>query len=208
MPEERKRSLEIALKCDSVGSLEAVVSGITSIQDLAVGIKIIHSGIGSINKSDLLMANTGSRLIVGFNVDLLPKIQQLSKEQGIEIRLYDIIYRITEDVEKALKGMLTPEEKENVIGQAEVRAVFKIPKIGEIAGCRVIEGEIRRNAFVRVIREDEVLIDGEVSSLKHEKDDVREVRAGFECGIGVKDFEDFEEGDILECYVREIVEME
>jgi translation initiation factor IF-2 len=202
----------LIIKADVQGSLEPIISSLKEIsasdEEGQIKVNILHHGTGNIGENDVTLAVASQAIVMGFNVTADEAARKTAKREGVSIRLYDIIYRITEDVEKALKGMLTPEEKENVIGQAEVRAVFKIPKIGEIAGCRVIEGEIRRNAFVRVIREDEVLIDGEVSSLKHEKDDVREVRAGFECGIGVKDFGDFEEGDILECYVREIVEME
>jgi len=210
--EGKARELRLIVKADVQGSLEPIISSLKEIsasdEEGQIKVNILHHGTGNIGENDVTLAVASQAIVMGFNVTADEAARKTAKREGVSIRLYDIIYRITEDVEKALKGMLTPEEKENVIGQAEVRAVFKIPKIGEIAGCRVIEGEIRRNAFVRVIREDEVLIDGEVSSLKHEKDDVREVRAGFECGIGVKDFGDFEEGDILECYVREIVEME
>ncbi|TES91332.1 MAG: translation initiation factor IF-2 [Anaerolineales bacterium] len=210
--EGKARELRLIIKADVQGSLEPIISSLKEIsasdEEGQIKVNILHHGTGNIGENDVTLAVASQAIVMGFNVTADEAARKTAKREGVSIRLYDIIYRITEDVEKALKGMLTPEEKENVIGQAEVRAVFKIPKIGEIAGCRVIEGEIRRNAFVRVIREDEVLIDGEVSSLKHEKDDVREVRAGFECGIGVKDFGDFEEGDILECYVREIVEME
>ena len=210
--EGKARELRLIIKADVQGSLEPIISSLKGIsatdEEGQIKVNILHHGTGNIGENDVTLAVASQAIVMGFNVTADEAARKTAEREGVSIRLYDIIYRITEDVEKALKGMLTPEEKENVIGQAEVRAVFKIPKIGEIAGCRVIEGEIRRNAFVRVIREDEVLIDGEVSSLKHEKDDVREVRAGFECGIGVKDFEDFEEGDILECYVREIVEME
>lgn len=210
--EGKARELRLIIKADVQGSLEPIISSLKEIsasdEEGQIKVNILHHGTGNIGENDVTLAAASQAIVMGFNVTADEAAHKTAKREGVSIRLYDIIYRITEDVEKALKGMLTPEEKENVIGQAEVRAVFKIPKIGEIAGCRVIEGEIRRNAFVRVIREDEVLIDGEISSLKHEKDDVREVRAGFECGIGVKDFGDFEEGDILECYVREIVEME
>ena len=210
--EGKARELRLIIKADVQGSLEPIISSLKEIsasdEEGQIKVNILHHGTGNIGENDVTLAVASQAIVMGFNVTADEAARKTAKREGVSIRLYDIIYRITEDVEKALKGMLTPEEKENVIGQAEVRAVFKIPKIGEIAGCRVIEGEIRRNAFVRVIREDEVIIDGEVSSLKHEKDDVREVRAGFECGIGVKDFGDFEEGDILECYVREIVEME
>lgn len=210
--EGKARELRLIIKADVQGSLEPIISSLKEIsasdEEGQIKVNILHHGTGNIGENDVTLAVASQAIVMGFNVTADEAAHKTAKREGVSIRLYDIIYRITEDVEKALKGMLTPEEKENVIGQAEVRAVFKIPKIGEIAGCRVIEGEIRRNAFVRVIREDEVLFDGEISSLKHEKDDVREVRAGFECGIGVKDFGDFEEGDILECYVREIVEME
>ena len=210
--EGKARELRLIIKADVQGSLEPIISSLNEIsasdEEGQIKVNILHHGTGNIGENDVTLAVASQAIVMGFNVTADEAARKTAEREGVSIRLYEIIYRITEDVEKALKGMLTPEEKENVIGQAEVRAVFKIPKIGEIAGCRVIEGEIRRNAFVRVKREDEVLIDGEVSSLKHEKDDVREVRAGFECGIGVKDFGDFEEGDILECYVREIVEME
>ncbi len=210
--EGKARELRLIIKADVQGSLEPIISSLKEIsasdEEGQIKVNILHHGTGNIGENDVTLAVASQAIVLGFNVTADEAAHKTAEREGVSIRLYDIIYRITEDVEKALKGMLTPEERENVIGQAEVRAVFKIPKIGEIAGCRVIEGEIRRNAFVRVIREDEVLIDSEVNSLKHEKDDVREVRAGFECGIGVKDFGDFEEGDILECYVREIVEME
>ena len=121
------------------------------------------------------------------------------------MRQYDIIYRLTEDIEKALKGMLEPEEIETKLGQAEVRDIFRISKVGKIAGCRVIEGELRRNARIRVLRENEEIFDGELLSLKHHQDDVREVKSGFECGVAIKDFSNFEAGDVLESYTVELV---
>jgi translation initiation factor IF-2 len=145
---------------------------------------------------------------MGFNVKADNATLRMAEREGVSIRTYDIIYRLTEDVEKALKGMLVPEEKETVIGKAEVRAIFKISRLGKIAGCHVLEGEIRRNARIRVHRDKEELFDGEITSLKHEKDDVREVREGFECGISAKEFNDFKEGDIIEAYVRELVPIE
>ena len=151
MPGEKKRSLEIALKCDSVGSLEAVVSSITAMQDLAVGIHIIHSGIGSINQSDLLMANTGSRLIAGFNVDLMPKIQQLSKEQGIEIRLYDVIYKLTEDLKKTAESLIPRGVSEKITGNAIVIELFKSSRRGIILGCEVLKGTLALGKKFRVI---------------------------------------------------------
>jgi translation initiation factor IF-2 len=152
-----------------------------------------------------MLAATSDAIILGFNVTADQAAQRSAEAEGVDIREYEIIYRLIEDVEKAVQGMLEPEAKRVVLGRAEVRAVFNISKIGKIAGCRVVQGEIRRNASIAVIRDKEVVHEGPVSSLKHEKEDVREVREGFECGINVRGFEEFEEGDILECFVEEKV---
>ncbi len=143
--------------------------------------------------------------MIGFNVSADQAARMAAEAEGIDIRLYDIIYRLTEDVEKALKGMLEPEIRKVLLGRAHVQAVFKIPKAGKIAGCKVVEGELKRNAAMRVVRDGEVIHDSVITSLKHEKDDVKEVREGFECGVGLKNFNDFQTGDILECYVEETV---
>jgi len=210
--EGQARELRLVIKADVQGSLEPIISSLREIsatdEEGQIKVNILHSGTGNIGKNDITLAAASQAIVMGFNVTADEGARKTAEQEGVSIRLYDIIYRLTEDVEKALKGMLTPEEKEVVIGHAEVRAIFKIPKIGKIAGSRVSEGEIRRNGFIRVIRADETQFEGEISSLKHEKDDVREVRAGFECGIGVKGFTDFLEGDILECYVLEVVELE
>jgi len=153
----------------------------------------------------VMLANTSQAIVMGFNVSADTAASLYADREKIDIRFYDIIYRMTEDVEKALKGMLLPEEKEVTVGKAEVKAVFKVRKAGNIAGSRVTQGEIQRNAFIRVMRAGEVLHENSVSSLKHEKDNVNEVRKGFECGIGVKGFDAFQVGDILECYIQETV---
>jgi len=132
-----------------------------------------------------------------------PSARRLAEAEGVSIRLYDIIYRLTEDLEKALKGMLEPATREVVVGKASVLAVFTITKVGNVAGCRVTEGEIRRNGKVRVFRNGKQLFDGEIASLKIQKDDVREVRAGYECGIGIRNFNDIQPGDVIECYIIE-----
>ena len=141
--------------------------------------------------------------MIGFNSEPDNAARRLAETEGVSIRQYDIIYRLTEDIEKALKGMLEPEMVERVIGHAEVRAIFRISKIGNIAGCIVTDGELRRNAKVRVSRHGTALYSGEFAALKHHQDDVREVRQGFECGVSIKNFDDFEEGDTIECYVLE-----
>ena len=152
-----------------------------------------------------MLAVASKAIVIGFNVEADSAAQRLAETENVSIRNYDIIYRLVEDIEMALKGMLEPEIKETVIGHAEVRATFRISKIGKVAGCYVVDGELRRNAKVRVLRGDEVLYDGVVGSLKHIQDDVTEVRTGFECGITFKKFNEYEEGDIIESYIVEEV---
>jgi translation initiation factor IF-2 len=206
------RELRLIVKADVQGSLEPIIS---SLQDLSatddegkIKVTVVHSGAGNINESDVMLAGTSGAIVLGFNAKPDNAALNMAEKEKVSIRYYDIIYRLIEDVEKALKGMLQPEEKEVVLGKAEVRAIFKVKKLGSIAGCRVLDGEIKRNALVRVMRGKEELFTGEIGSLRHEKDDVNEVRKGFECGIGVKNFSDFKENDIIECYVIEFVTAE
>jgi len=199
------QELRLVIKADVQGSLEPISN---SLQELNVGdikVNVIHTGTGNINKNDVMLASASDGIVIGFCVTADEAASNAAEAEGVDIRIYDIIYRITEDVEKALKGMLEPEVHEVVLGHAEVRAVFRIPKLGRIAGCFVRDGELKRNGHMRVIRADEVIFDGVISSLKHEKDDAREIREGFECGVGLKGFDEFEEGDILECYTEETV---
>ena len=158
---------------------------------------------GNISENDVMLASASHAILLGFNVTTDQAARNLAEQEGVSIRLYEIIYRMIEDIEKALKGMLEPEIREIQVGQAQVRQVFKIHKVGSIAGCRVISGELRRNARIRVIRNGTMVFEGEVSSLKHEKDDVKEVRQGFECGVSLKGYNDIEEGDLLESYTIE-----
>ncbi len=203
------RELRLVVKADVQGSLEPIVSSLSNLsasdEQGQIGVNILLAGTGDINENDVMLAGTSKAIVLGFSVAADVAAQRMAEREGVSIRTYNIIYRLTEDVEKALKGMLAPEEKETVIGKAEVRTVFKISKVGNIAGCRVVSGELRRNARMRVIRKGESVFEGEVASLKHEKENVSEVRAGFECGVSLKGFNDFEEGDTLECFVRELV---
>jgi translation initiation factor IF-2 len=199
------RELRLIVKADVQGSLEPIVSSINELSKGEISINILHAETGNIGENDVMLASASKAIVIGFNVQADAAARRLAEKEGVSIRLYDIIYRLTEDLEKALKGMLEPEEKETVIGHAEVRQVFRISKVGNIAGCRVMEGEIRRNARIRVLRKGDTLYEGHIASLKHLQDDVREVRAGFECGIGLKGFNEFEIGDILECYTIEKV---
>lgn len=203
------REMRLIVKADVQGSLEPIISSLGEMsatdEEGQIRVNILHSGTGNISENDITLATASQAIVMGFNVQADEAARVTADREGVSIRFYNIIYRLTEDVEKALKGMLAPEEKITVIGKAEVRAVFKIPRIGKIAGCRVLEGEIRRNGLMRVLRNDTMIYEGDISSLRHEKDDVREVRAGFECGINIRGFDAFEEGDILECFIRELV---
>lgn len=199
------RELRLIVKADVQGSLEPIVSSLNDLGSGDISINILHAETGNIGKNDVMLAAASKAIVIGFNVEADTAAEQLADSEGVSIRLYNIIYRLTEDVEKALMGMLEPEMKEIIIGHAEIREIFKVSRIGKIAGCYVRDGEIRRNARMRVLRDQEELFDGEIASLKHIQDDVREVRAGFECGITLKNFEGFEVGDILEGYIIEQV---
>jgi translation initiation factor IF-2 len=202
------QELRLIIKADVQGSLEPIVS---SLKDLSAGdihVNILHAATGNISADDVMLAAASDTIIIGFNVEVDQGARRSAEAEGVDIRTYDVIYRLTEDIEKALKGMLEPVKRSVELGRAEVRAVFRIPKVGNIAGCLVTKGEIRRNAQIRVIRGGKVLHEGPISSLRHLKDDVREVREGFECGIGVRGFDEFETGDRLDCFAVEVVAAE
>lgn len=199
------QELNLVVKADVQGSLEPIVNSLNDLKVEDITVNVLYSATGNVGKNDVMLASASGAIIIGFNVDADDAAQNLAETEGVDIRIYDVIYRITEDVEKALKGMLEPEIHRVEIGRAQVLQVFRIPKLGNIAGCRVIQGEIRRNALIHVQRAGEVIFEGSVTSLRHEKDDVREVREGFECGIGVKGFVEFEEGDILVASIEETV---
>jgi translation initiation factor IF-2 len=195
----------LIVKADVQGSLEPITNSLNDLNKGDIKINVLYSETGNITENDVMLAAASRAIIVGFNVQADTAARRLAEVEGVSIRQYNIIYRLIEDIEKALKGMLAPEFKEVIIGRAEVMAVFRISKVGNIAGCKVREGEIHRNARVRVRRGDQILFEGEISSLKHEKDDVREVRTGFECGIGLKGFNDLLVGDAIECFAMEKV---
>jgi len=197
------KELNLIIKADVQGSLEPIMSEAEKLGKGEIGVNILYAETGNIGENDIMLASASKAIVIGFNVQADVAARRLAEKEGISIRLYDIIYRMTEDIEKALKGMLEPVVTEKNIGRAEVLAVFPISKVGKIAGCKVREGELRRNAKVRLYRGEDLLFEGELSSLKHEKEDVREIRTGFECGVGLKNFHDIEVGDELVCYVLE-----
>ncbi len=199
------KELRLIVKADVQGSLEPIVKEINELGKSSneIAIKILYAETGNIGENDVMLAAASKAILIGFNVQAEVAARRLAEAEGVSIRLYDIIYRLTEDIDKALKGMLQPEFVEKHIGKAHVLAVFPISKVGKVAGCRVVEGELRRNGKVRLMRGGDIVFEGEISSLKHEKDDVREVRNGLECGLGLKNFHDILVGDIIECYVLE-----
>ena len=199
------KELRLILKADVQGSLEPIVKEVNNLAkgSTEIAIKMLYAETGNIGENDVLLASASKAIILGFNVQAEVPARRLAEREGVDIRLYDIIYRLTEDIEKAVKGMLQPEFIETVIGKAQVLAVFPISKVGKIAGCRVLDGEIRRNGKVRLYRGADIVFEGDIASLRHEKEDVREVRNGFECGVGLKNFNDMAVGDVLECYTLE-----
>jgi translation initiation factor IF-2 len=199
------RELRLVVKSDVQGSLEPVISSLEDLGRDDIGVNILHTGTGNIGENDILLASASKAIVLGFNVQADATARRAAENEGVDIRTYNIIYRMLEDVEKALKGMLDPEEVITTVGKAEVRAVFKIPRGGRIAGCYVTDGEIRRNGEARIMRGGEKVYEGPISSLRHHTENVNDIRQGFECGIGVKDFTTFKEGDIIECFIREMV---
>jgi len=200
------KELRLILKADVQGSLEPIVKELNELaksNSSEIALKVLYSETGNIGENDVMLASASKAILLGFNVQAEVTARRLAESEGVSIRLYDIIYRLTEDIEKALKGMLEPVFIERHIGKAQVLAIFPISKTGRIAGCRVLEGELRRNGKIRLTRNNDVVFEGEVASLRHEKDDVKEVRAGFECGIGLKNFNDMVVGDTIECYALE-----
>ncbi len=195
--------LRLIVKADVQGSLEPIISSLNELGKGDIKINILHAEAGTISESDIMLATASHAIVVGFNVQADASARRNAEAEGVSIRLYNIIYRLTEDIEKAMKGLLEPEIKENIVGTGVVLATFRISKVGAIAGCRVTSGEFRRNAKVRLRRDGTIVFEGEFSSLKHEKEDVREVRNGFECGAGFRNYNDFEVGDQIECYVLE-----
>ena len=200
------QDLNLIVKADVAGSIEAIEQELGKVKHSEVSVNIIHRGVGAINESDIMLASASTAIILGFNVRPNLEARQLADREGVDVRTYQIIYKLREDVENALSGMLSPEEVEETIGEAEVRQVFKASKVGAIAGCFVTNGKLERSASIRLVRDGTIVLDGKLSSLKRFKDDAREVAQGFECGLTIDGFNDIKEGDVIECYVIKQVE--
>lgn len=200
------KDLNIILKADVQGSAEAVAASLQKIDVEGVNIRIIHSGAGAINESDITLASASNAIVIGFNVRPDVNAKRAAEQEKVDVRLHSIIYKVIEEIEAAMKGMLDPEFKEKVIGQAEVRQTFKVSKVGTIAGSYVTDGKITRDSGIRLIRNGVVVFEGQIDALKRFKDDAKEVSQGYECGITIKNFNDVKEGDIIEAYVMEEIE--
>jgi translation initiation factor IF-2 len=206
--EEEIKELPLLIKADVQGSVDTLMDILPSLSTEQVKIKIVHSATGNITESDVLLASASNAIILAYNIKPNQKAMDLANEEKVEIRPYTVIYHLTDDLKKALKGLLEPIIKETYLGRAEIRRIFKIPRAGTIAGCFVVDGKIIRKAEARVIREEEVIHQGRISSLKHLKDNVAEVKKDSECGIGLEKFSDIKEGDIIEAFVSEKIKPE
>jgi len=199
------KEINVVLKCDVRGSEEAVKNSLEKIDVEGAKIKVVRSGIGTITESDIILANASNAIVIGFNVVPSNKTKEVAKEYNVDVRLYTIIYKVVEEMEQAMKGMLDPEFEESVIGSCEVRQLFRFSKVGTIAGVFVTNGIMKNGAKVRIIRDGVIIYDGTIASLQREKDTVKEVKNGFECGITIEGYNDIKEGDVFENY--EMVEV-
>lgn len=204
--EGNMKELDVIIKADVQGSVEAVRQSLEKLSNDEVRVRAIHGGVGAINESDVMLADASNAIIVGFNVRPDTGAVSFAKEKDVDIRLYRVIYQAIEEIEAAMKGMLEPEFRENVLGYADVRQVFKVPSVGNVAGCYVTQGKIVRNAEIRLVRDGVIIHEGKIDSLKRFKDDAKEVTENFECGLGIANFNDIKEGDRIECFVMEEVE--
>jgi translation initiation factor IF-2 len=204
--EGKVQDLNIVIKADVQGSVEAIKQALEKLSNKDVKVNVLHAGVGAIKAMDVMLASTSNAIIIGFNVrpDNMARIE--SEKEKVEIRTYRVIYKAIEDIELAMKGMLAPEFKENILGHAEVRTIFNVSNVGTIAGSYVIDGKIVRNASARLLRDNVVIFEGAIASLKRFKDDAKEVNQSFECGITLKNFNDIKEGDVVESFEMQEIE--
>jgi translation initiation factor IF-2 len=203
---EGVKDLNVIIKADVQGSIEAISDALHKLSTEDVQLKSIHSSTGAISETDVMLASASNAIIIGFNVRPDVRVIEIAQQEGVEIKLYDIIYNVIADVRAAMEGLLEPEYKEVVLGRAEVRELFKVPKIGIIAGCHVTDGKIVRSAGIKLVRDSIVIFDGKMLSLRRFKDDAKEVLADFDCGIGIEGFNDIHVGDVIEAYITERLE--
>jgi translation initiation factor IF-2 len=201
---EGKKILRIVLKCDAQGSVEALVGALKQIESKKIDLEIIHSAVGPISESDILLASASNAVVIGFNIKVESMAVSAARREGVQVKLYSIIYELIDQIKEAMAGLLDPEHRETVIGHAEVKQVFQLSR-GIVAGCLVTDGRVARVARARVLRKRQPVYDGGISTLRRFQDDVKEVRSGLECGIKLGDFSEYQVGDIIECYQLEQV---
>src|SRR5215216_6774215 len=201
-----RKEFPLVIKGDVQGSVEAIIGALDKLGTEEVAARVIHAGVGGINESDIRLAETSSAAIIGFNVRANKEAHEAAERAGIEIRYYNIIYDLVDDVKKAMSGLLAPSLRETMLGNALILEIFTVSKVGKVAGCRVTDGVVERGANVRLIRDNVVIHDGKLSQLKRFKDDAREVSAGQECGMAFEGYQDMRQGDIIECYRVEKVQ--
>lgn len=204
--EGEKSFLPLVIKADVHGSVEAISGALEKLGNEEVAAQILLDGVGGITKSDVILAQASGAAIIGFNVRANAQARDRARRDGVEIRYYNIIYNVVDDIIAALSGMLTPELREKFLGNAEILEVFDISKTGKVAGCRITEGLVRRGASVRLIRDDVVIHEGELSTLKRFKDEVKEVQTGQECGMAFANYQDIQKGDVIECFEVETIQ--
>jgi translation initiation factor IF-2 len=199
------KELGVVVKTDVQGSLEAITGTLTKISTDEVAVRLLHGAVGAITEGDIALAKASNGIVVGFNVRASPQAREIARRDGVEIRYYSIIYNIIDDVKAALSGMLAPTLREKFLGNAEIREVFDISKVGKVAGCRVTEGLVKRGAKVRLLRDNVVIHEGTLKTLRRFKDEVREVQEGYECGMAFENYHDIRVGDVIECFEMESV---
>jgi translation initiation factor IF-2 len=203
--EGKIQELNLIIKADTQGSIAAVREAFSKLETEEIRIKVIHDGVGGITESDVLLSSASNAIIIGFNVRPTDKADVLATREKIDIRMYVVIYDAIEDMKKALEGLLAPKFKEIIVGRAEVREVFNMPKVGSIAGCHVAQGKIERNLEARLIRDSVIVYQGKILSIRRFKEDVKEVQQGYECGLSLENFQDIKQGDVVEPFLLEEV---
>ena len=200
-----RKEFPLVVKGDVQGSVEAIIAALEKLGTDEVAARVVHAGVGGISESDITLAEASGAAVIGFNVRAHKEAREASERAGIEIRYYNIIYNLVDDVKAAMSGLLSPERRETFLGNAEILEVFNITKVGKVAGCRVTEGKVERGAGVRLIRDNVVIHEGTLKTLKRFKDEVAEVPAGQECGMAFQNYEDIRQGDVIECYRVEMI---
>ncbi|MGZ5867058.1 MAG: translation initiation factor IF-2, partial [Xanthobacteraceae bacterium] len=201
-----RKEFPLVIKGDVQGSVEAIIGSLEKLGTEEVGARVLMAGVGGISESDVTLASASGAAIIAFNVRANKEAREAAEQAGTEIRYYNIIYDLVDDVKKAMSGLLTPERRETMLGNATILEIFTVSKVGKIAGCRVTDGKVERGANVRLIRDNVVIHDGKLSQLKRFKDDAREVVAGQECGMAFENYQDMRQGDVIECYRVETVQ--